>query len=60
MTRSGPKLVSPVADRDLLVFAALLVLAAVVMVVNVLLVLAAGMAAALLMSNLQAAVKAFA
>src|SRR3954453_13719509 len=48
MTRSGPRLLSPVADRDLLVFAALLVLAAVAMVVTVLLVLAAGIGAALL------------
>jgi hypothetical protein len=53
MTRSGPRLLSPVADRDLLVFAALLVLAAVVMVVTVLLVLAAGMAAALLGAPVQ-------
>ena len=53
MTRSGPKLLSPVADRDLLVFAALLVLAAVAMVVNVLLVLAAGIAAALLGAPVQ-------
>src|SRR3954452_832405 len=53
MTRSGSKLVSPVADRDLLVFAALLGLAAVAMVVTVLLVLAAGMAAALLGAPVQ-------
>ena len=53
MTRSGPRLVSPVADRDLLVFAALLVLAATAMVVTVLLVLAAGIAAALLGAPLQ-------
>jgi hypothetical protein len=53
VTRSGPKLLSPVADRDLLVFAALLGLAAVAMVVNVLLVLAAGIAAALLGAPVQ-------
>src|SRR5215208_1387444 len=53
MTRSGPRLVSPVADRDLLVFAALLVLAAAAMVVTVLLVLAAGIAAALLGAPVQ-------
>src|SRR3954447_23544069 len=53
MTRSGPKLLSPVADRDLLVFVALLVLAAAAMVVNVLLVLAAGIAAALLGAPVQ-------
>ena len=53
MTRSGPKLASPVADRDLLVFAALLVLAAAATVVNILLVLAAGIAAALLGAPVQ-------
>src|SRR3954453_22770556 len=53
MTRSGPKLLSPVADRDLLVFAALLVLVAVAMVVTFLLVLAAGIAAALLGAPVQ-------
>lgn len=55
MTQTGPRLLSPMADRDVLVMGMLLGLVSVLLVVNAELVLAAGIAAALLGGPLQLA-----
>ena len=53
MTQSSPKLISPIADRDLLMLGGVCAFGVVMMAVNVELVLAAGIAAALLGGPLQ-------
>ena len=53
MTQSSPKLISPIADRDLLMMGGVCAFGVAMMAVNVELVLAAGIAAALLGGPLQ-------
>ena len=53
VTQSSPKLISPIADRDLLVMGGVCAFGVAMMAVNVELVLAAGIAAALLGGPLQ-------